>query len=46
MADAIGVSTATISIFLLRLNLGNFNSFISKIRCCIRRDSTNFESKN
>ena len=38
-ADLVGVSTATISTALLKLNLGSFGNFISKIKECIKKDS-------
>ena len=38
-ADSVGVSSATINTTLLKLNLGSFGNFISKIRECIKKDS-------
>ncbi|MPM15647.1 hypothetical protein SDC9_62018 [bioreactor metagenome] len=38
LADNLGVSTATINTVLMKLNLGSFGSFISKINRCIKND--------
>lgn len=39
LADDLGVSTKTIVALLLKLNLGSFGSFTSKIKDCIKKDS-------
>ncbi|MCD2501111.1 UvrD-helicase domain-containing protein [Clostridium sp. NSJ-145] len=44
MADAIGVSSSTISLVLLRLNQDNFIKFVSKVRYCIAKDSSELAS--
>ena len=42
LADDLGVSTKTIVALLLKLNLGSFGSFTSKIKDCIKKDSKTF----
>lgn len=38
LSNELGVSTATISTLLLKLNLGSFGNFICKIKECINKD--------
>ena len=42
LANELGVGTTTITTLLLKLNLGSYGNFISKIKECIKKDSKTF----
>ncbi len=42
LANELGVGTITITTLLLKLNLGSYGNFISKIKECIKKDSKIF----
>lgn len=39
LSNKLGVSTTTITMLLLKLNLGSYGNFISVIKECIKKDS-------